>query len=357
MSRWRDVREWLFPGRFDGPGIPALESNLRPNTRLDDAAVLARFDPLELEDAVVHDGTLVVSAGSRLVRVSAGEIETIATFDGRAGALASTPEGIVAAVNGVGLVRADAGRVVPLVDDSRLRHAVTAISALPDGGLLVTVGSTETSEWVRALVAGDRSGLLLRVGSDDVVTLLADGLAWPSGVRADGEGFLLSLSLATTIERRSLTDPTLGTAIFRNISGYPGRIAPASAGTGRWWVAVPYLRNRATELMLGDPEFVADMVENLTPDAWLTPRLAVENPFTAPLQLGQMRVLEQVKPWAPSRTYGLAFEFDGRGRILQSAHSRADGNRHGVTAVVPWGDAIAVLAAGAGAVVELEDAR
>ena len=39
------------------------------------------------------------------------------------------------------------------------------------------------------------------------------------------------------------------------------------------------------------------------------------------------------KPWSPSRSYGLVVKLDAQLRPVASFHSRANGRRHGVTAV------------------------
>jgi hypothetical protein len=97
---------------------------------------------------------------------------------------------------------------------------------------------------------------------------------------------------------------------------------------------MPYLRNRATELILEHDDVRSEMVSRTEPESWLVPCLAIENLYRTPLQVGAIRVLGEIKPWAPTRTYGLAFRVNAEGRVLESAHSRADGRMHGVTAVL-----------------------
>ena len=56
--------------------------------------------------------------------------------------------------------------------------------------------------------------------------------------------------------------------------------------------------------------------------------------YREPLQLGGLRVLGQIKPWAPPRSYGLIAEIDAQGQVVRSLHSRAGGSVHGVVAGV-----------------------
>ena len=77
--------------------------------------------------------------------------------------------------------------------------------------------------------------------------------------------------------------------------------------------------------------------------------------FLEPLQGGTLKKLAAIKPWAPSRSYGLVVRLD---RELQprsrAIHSRADGSRHGVMSAVERRAASSRRAAGADAVVAVD---
>jgi hypothetical protein len=222
----------------------------------------------------------------------------------------------------------------------------------PDGSLIVTVGSTEVGAdgWARALIAGDRSGRLVTVDGDRA-RVIAEQLPWPSGVAVEPDGSLLvSLSHDQRIERRSPDEPDRGRSVLQRLAFYPGRIRVSPQG---WWVAAPYLRNRATELLLSEPEMRDDMVANVGEAQWLLPSLRRENIYLDPLQMGQLRVLGVLKPWAPPRSYGLVFLFGGDGRVIESHHSRADGTRHGITGVDEAGGRVVVAGKGCRALLEL----
>jgi hypothetical protein len=357
MSRWRrDLLELISPGRVRRKAIPPLEAGLRPNTRLDEATVLAALHPMGLDDVAMLDGNMVLSTGGFLSRLVEDGLQTFVELPGTAGALAGRGDSVAVAVEGHGLVEVTAnGSVSVISQDPRLTTCVTALTALDDGSFLVCVGSTATDDWARNLVAPNpATGLLLRV-VDGRVEELDRNLAWPSGVCADGDGgFLLSTSVGHRIERRSLADPgRSGKPLLDNLPGYPGRITPASQ-PGEWWVAVPYLRNRATELILEHDDVRSEMVSQTEPESWLVPCLTIENLYRTPLQVGAIRVLGEIKPWAPTRTYGLAFRVNAEGRVLESAHSRADGRMHGVTAVLETEPGSVVVACrGAGNVLML----
>lgn len=346
MSRTRTaLLEWLSPGRVHRAAIPPFEAGLRPNSRLEDAEVLAVFDPLTLEDVILLGQDIVVSVGNQLLRHrDHGEFEVLAELEGPAGALTLLGDDIVVAVAGQGLVRVDAAGVTRIwCADPRVRSCVTAIATQDDETLLVTVGSITTDEWARSLLTGVADGLLLRVQTS-VVDVVDEELPWPSGVAVDpsGERYLVALSIGHRIEERSFGGDGV-VAVRGNLPGYPGRVRPAVGDDG-WVVAMPYMRNRATELLLEEPRLVGEMMAQMEPDAWLVPRLAVKNLYRAPLQVGRIRVLGEIKPWAPPQTYGLVFDLGSRGDVRSSAHSRTDGSMHGVTGVARATDGSTIVA-------------
>jgi hypothetical protein len=59
------------------------------------------------------------------------------------------------------------------------------------------------------------------------------------------------------------------------------------------------------------------------------------------------------KPWSPSRSYGLAVRLDAQLRPQASYHSRANGTRHGVTAIAEFAGRILVAAKGGGVILDI----
>jgi hypothetical protein len=76
------------------------------------------------------------------------------------------------------------------------------------------------------------------------------------------------------------------------------------------------------------------MMKEIDPEFWVAPSLHHIIDYREPLQAGAMRELGQLKPWAPSRSYGLVVRLDQAFRPIKSMHSRADGKRHGITSCV-----------------------
>lgn len=333
------IKEWINPDWASHRTIPPMEAGLRPNHRLDDAAELLPADAFEPDDvAVTDDGTVVFSAGDTIHALRDDKARTVAQFNGTVTALTAYGSGVLAAVEGIGLVAVGpAGASRELCTDPAVSSCVTDLTQAADGSLLVTVGSLHEGPdgWARALLRGDRSGRVVRV-TGATASVEADGLAWPAGIEALGDSeVLLSLSLDHRIERRPTSAlGTPGAGVPANLPAYPGRLAATDDGC---WVAAPYVRNRFTELLLDEPELTAEMMRTIAPEEWFVPRLRCTTPYTDTLQMGQLRVLGVIKPWAPARSYGLVFRLDGTGRVVESLHSRADGERHGVTGVAVRG--------------------
>lgn len=347
-SGWATLKEWINPSWGRHRTVPPMEAGLRPNDLLERAEVrFAGRDDVVPDDIVALDGRIFFSSAAEIRELGDAGSGLIARFDGTVTALAVGQGGLVAAVEGRGLMQvAPDGGVRELSAEEATRSCVTDISVRDDGTVLLSIGSTTRGpgDWSSCLLLGESDGalVLVRDGRADTV---ASGLPWPSGVEWDGENVVVSLSLAHRIERRPIAEiGAPGAPLASNMAIYPGRISAASAG---WWVAGPYVRNRFTELLLDEPGACRDMMETIDRDQWFVPRLGLGNPWTDPLQIGQIRVLGVVKPWAPARSYGLVFHLGANGRVTRSYQSRVDGTRHGVTGVVPDGDGLLAAARGA----------
>ncbi|MET9216155.1 MULTISPECIES: hypothetical protein [unclassified Nocardia] len=351
------LKEWLNPDWARHRTVPPFEAGLRPNRRLDEGAALLPAGDFEPDDLLIREsGDVVFSSGDTVFTLTGAVITPLAALGGQVGALLAVGASVIAAVDGVGLVNIDAaGAARDLCTDPLVASCVTDLALLPDGTVLVTVGSSTAGDWAAALVADDRTGRVVRVEGARA-ELVADGLGWPAGIEsASDTEVLLSLSFEHRIERRATAAlGTRGTPVGANLPVYPGRITATADG---WWVAAPYARNRFTELLLDEPELLHEMTATIRPDQWFVPRLRCPNPYTDTLQLGQLRVLGVIKPWAPARSYGLAFRLDRRGRIAESVHSRADGDRHGITGVASRDGRILVAALGFRNVVEPQTAN
>ncbi|MGA4788803.1 hypothetical protein [Nocardia sp. AB354] len=344
------LAEWINPAWGKHRTVPPMDAGLRPNRRLDEAKELLPDDIYEPDDVVITEsGSVLFGSGAYLLSLRDGEVRPVAELPGPVGALVCRGGAVIAAVEGTGLVAVDtSGTVTELCTDPVVATCVTDLAVLPDGSLIGTVGSRnhDARNWSRALVRSDRSGLIVRFDGSRA-RVEAQGLGWPSGIEvASATEVLVSLSFEHRIELRSLDALARpARAIARNLPIYPGRLAAAGDG---WWVAAPYIRNRVTEMLLDEPAVIEEMVARIDPEDWFVPRLRCTNPYTDTMQMGQLRVLGVVKPWAPARSCGVVVRIDRTGRVVESAHARVDSKRHGVTGLAVSGDDIVVAANGFG---------
>jgi hypothetical protein len=72
------------------------------------------------------------------------------------------------------------------------------------------------------------------------------------------------------------------------------------------------------------------------------------------LQGGALKQLGTLKPWAPTRSYGLLVRLDAALRATESFHSRADGTRHGVTSCIDVGGSLLATSKGGDVIVSID---
>jgi hypothetical protein len=340
--------------------VPPMDGALKPNQYLDDAQVVARQ---ERPDNLARDGDrLLFSSGPILYALKMGAAAESATevarFDSEIAALASDGAGgyaigldngeirFGAALSGVRSIKPDA----PL--------APTALAFGAPGRLYVCSGSVTNrpSDWKRDLVERNASG---SVWSFDLSSgrgaCLAEGLAFPYGIAPteDGEALLVAESWRhrlVLIGARSSPKTGGRETVLDDLPGYPARIAAAPDG---YWLAIFAPRGQLIEFVLRESEYRRRMMETIAPEFWMVPALSSGRSFLEPLQLGAIRTMGALTAWAPTRSYGLLVHLDDRFRPTGSAHSRANGSRHGITSCLQWGDRVLAASKGGNLVLSL----
>jgi strictosidine synthase-like protein len=358
MEALQLVKEFLFPGRTKSTAIPSLDGGLTPNDRLDALPVVAEV--AEPDDVLVDGDDLYVTSGASVLRIAGGRApEVVAALDGEAGAIAAVDGGYLVCVAGVGVVRFEVGGTPRVVVDSAggsPLHCPTDLAVLPDDGFLVTDGSRKHHgpEWVRDLMERNAAGRLVRVDPSGRTEVLADGLAYPSGVALapDGDTAVVSEAWAHRIRRFPLSGKGKREELRVNMPGYPGRINPAVGGG--YWLSVFALRTQLVEFVLTQRDYAEEMMRTIEPDYWIRPALRGLNSGLEPLQGGQIRKLGVIKPWAPPRSYGLVARLDEDGYARESWHSRGGASRHGVTSARQFGDTVYLAVRGGDVVVREE---
>lgn len=337
--------------------IPPMDGALKPNTALDEAPVFLEADA---PDNLCGNGEyLFFSSGGQVLGLAAGDgaPSEVATFDSPVTALAALPGGPLA----IGL---DDGRILLLSDDGDTRtldapgglKCPTALAFDGAATLYVCQGSARhrASDWVVDLMEKGSSGSLWRYdlgsGKADCV---ASGLAFPFGVLPlKGEHGVV---VSEAWRHRLVGFPGHGAAnpvpILSKIAGYPARLSAAADGGA--WLALFAPRNRLIEFTLLEDAYRADMMRDMPRHFWIAPALSPQQSFLEPLQAGGVKTMGVHKPWSPSRSYGLAVKLDDKLRPQASFHSRANGRRHGVTAIAEFGGRVLVAAKGGDVILDL----
>ncbi|MFC3229024.1 hypothetical protein ACFOGJ_17395 [Marinibaculum pumilum] len=331
------------------PGM-TLEGVLGANDRLDRAA--GRKVPRPGALCIAADGRLLLSSGTGILALAAwdAEPEGWASFDAPVTALAASPGGgIAVGLAGGGLsVRAPDGSPA---DGWRPPDGLASITDClflsEDEVALVDCGYGPADDILSLAPWDERAaGKVVALRRDGAPRLLADRLHCPMGLCRAADGPLI----ATELERARLVEVDGGAVRRAGFPGYLGRIRPGPEG---YLLACLARRDPLIEFLKTETAFVADMKAAIDPHHWISPRVDPAFSHDFPIELGATRLFGEVKPWAPSFSYGLVIELDAEMMPIASAHSRANGHRHAITDILSWrGDLIAV-SAGSGEVLNL----
>lgn len=348
-----------FVDRFLGRGeaavtVPPLDGALKPNNMLEDAAFgLAVSAPDNLVATV--DG-LVYSSGADLHRQPAcgGPGSVFCTLDGPVSALAVSPGGILAAATGrtIVFINAAGQDLAGLSGGNQDLANVTALEFAPDGALLVAIGSTKNSldSWQRDLLEGGQTGSIWRLDPATGRTeRLADRLAYPNGIAVAPDGdIIVSEAWQKRLVRLTPAGRIAG-QVIEDLPGYPARISRSQRGG--YWLSIFAPRSQLIEFVLREPAYRRAMMEQVDKEFWIAPALSTGQSFREPMQGGALKQMGILKPWAPTRSYGLVLELSADFVPLRSFHSRAGGRRHGITSAIEAGGKLWVTAKGGDEVV------
>jgi sugar lactone lactonase YvrE len=355
----RDIRS-VINRDGDDNAIPPLDGALSPNDRLDACTPIG--DPLPgLDDVVAApDGTLFVSAGKSVLRLSGDGFAmraVVAEFDGDAGGLAVHPDGrLLVCVAGRGLAAIDPVRPNPhwldTVDGEALA-GLTSVAAGADGRIFAVEGATgrPPEAWRLDLMEKRHNGRLIACDAalGSPATLLRD-LHYPHGVAIAPESGELwfTESWAHRISRMTPSANGSGqpTIVQRNLPGYPARLKPD--GRGGFYLGLFARRTHLIEFVLKEDDFRQEMIASMPQDYWIAPAYAGGADCLEPMQIGGVKALGIQKPWAPPRSYGLLVHLDGHGGATDSLHSRAGGRFHGITGACATPQGAVVASRGAG---------
>ncbi len=343
-------------GDEDALSVPPMDGVYKPNNRLDTTERV--LDLPSIDNLVASPAGLHCSGGNSLFRIDVGNRSTslVRQFDGPITMLAADPNGDIAvAIEGTGV------RIVTPSGDRRqldlpLEYTSCITASLFDGAdnLLLTVGSRQhpMSDWKRDLMSHGATGQLIRhVLSTGKTEVLQSGMAFPYGIARLADG---AVAATESWRHRIVALASAGAprTLLGELPAYPARLAPAS--DGGYWLALFAPRRQLTELVLNEDDYRMEMMATILPEAWIGPDFADNGDEEQPLQSGSVRQMGVMKPWAPSRSYGLVVRLDAGMQPVASYHSRADGRTHGIASMVEFEGSLFVASRGAGTLVRLD---
>ena len=337
--------------------IPPMDGAFRPNTALDEAAVL--LEVAEPDNLAFDGAEVLFSSGDDVLTLVLGEdaptrvaqanaaVTAIAAGPGRALAIAAN-DGTIAIQGGP-----HAGKkLVPSMFNNLACPTALAFDG-PDA-LYITQGSSRhrASDWAVDLMEKNARGSLWRVDlAKSTTQRLAGELAFPYGILLQEQRVIVSEAW----RHRLVAIPRAGgqaQPVLSKLPGYPARLSPA--GDGGVWLALFAPRNRLIEFVLLEDDYRATMMVEIDRPNWIAPALSSGQSFLEPLQSGGVKTMGIHKPWSPSRSYGLVVRLDADLRPLASFHSRANGRRHGITSVVEANGRVLASSKGGDALLEID---
>lgn len=337
------LRNWV--DRFLGRGeaavtVPPLDGALKPNNLLEEARLGLG---IPAPDNLVSTGeALIFSSGNRVLRQPFdGSIGApFGISEGAVSAMAWSASGVLAVASGGKIAfRNSAADIVPgLSGGAETWPGVTAMDFASDGSLLVAVGSAKNGldDWQRDLLDGERAGSVWRLDpKTGSARQIATKLAYPNGIVVETDGnIVVSEAWHKRLVRLSPDGRVLG-QVMEDLPGYPARLSRSARGG--YWLSVFAPRSPLIEFVLREPAYRKVMMAEVAPEFWIAPALKSGESFREPMQGGALKQMGILKPWAPTRSYGLVVELAADFTPLRSFHSRAGGRRHGVTSAVEAG--------------------
>ena len=358
MSVLQDVVDRLLGRGQAAVTVPPLDGALKPNNRLEDATVaLAASAP---DNLVSWQGRLVFSSGSRILGVGQPAGDAAAPtikLPSAITAMASSPDGLLAVAtlaDGLCVLDRDGQMRRVTTADHAVFGATAALAFAGEHTLLACIGSTQhaIAQWSHDLLSGGRSGSLWKIDlRSGAASAIATGLAFPNGLAMTADGDCI---VSESWQHRLLRIAPSGTVrgqVLDDLPGYPGRLVRAGEG---YWLSIFAPRSQLIEFVLREPAYRRAMMKEVPPELWIAPTLASGNSVLEPMQGGALKQMGILKPWAPSRSYGLVVELNDAFVPVRSLHSRAGGRRHGITSAQPHGGALWVTSKGGGEVVALD---
>jgi hypothetical protein len=192
-------------------------------------------------------------------------------------------------------------------------------------------------------------GRVLGVSRSGETRVIATGLHCPMGIALGPDGGVA----ITELERARVIDAS-GRVLQAGYPAYLGRIRKIDNG---YAIACLSRRDPLIEFLKTEGEFVGRMKAKIAPALWISPRVSPAFSHDLPIELGATRLFGEIKPWAPSFSYGLVIETDRSIMPVGSAHSRANGARHAISDVAIWNGSLIAVSRASSEILKFASAR
>ncbi len=301
--------------------VPPLDGALKPNNRLED--LTKGIDAATPRALVLYKGTAHWAEGTNLV-----------STEGVQGSFAADITALAA--DGARLAVGLAGKGIEISGERPAALAsLDCITALAFEGsrLWIAQGSTRHpfANWLHDFMDQKPSGRVLSYDlASGALEVRAEKLGFPYGLLPRADGLIVAESWAKRLI--ALGAGSAHRILADDLPGYPAGLAASQSGG--LWLALFAPRSPLLELVLREPAYRRAMMAEVEPEFWISPALRSGYSFAEPMQGGALKQMGVLKPWAPTRSYGLVVEMDASANPLQSLHSRAGGTRHGVTSLL-----------------------
>jgi hypothetical protein len=359
LAKVRNIVDGFMGGRGEHSiTVPVMDGALKPNDYLERSRGIATIP--EADNITAVGGDVFLTSGVEVLRRGAdGKFEPHARYDAVVTSLAASPDGSMAiGLEGRGFRIAGGkhdGKTLPTLQEGVAFICPTAATFIDDDTLVVCSGSTEhsTLEWNRDLLALGRSGSVWVWDIDsDNMRHLKGNLAYPAGVCVEGaDTILVSEAWKHRIVSMDLSGSGINT-VLDGLPAYPGRIMVSPSGG--YWLSLFAVRSQLQEFVLREDRYRRQMMATIDPEFWIAPALSSGRSFKEPLQAGGVIRLGIHKPWAPTKSYGLILRLDADAQPVWSAHSRADGSRHGITSTLELNGTLLATSKGKGELISID---
>ncbi len=351
-----NLYDWLRGSGAYAVTVPPMDGALKPNDLLEVASAAIT---VEQPDNLTVDGSRILfsSLGTLMSLDRAGEewrARTIASFqtpitcvaaDGHGSIAIGTDDGALLLIGG----RHDAQKIDKVAD--RALTCPTACAFADENTLILCLGSrtNPASRWKTDLMERNETGSLWSIDLvGGATTRLADRLAFPFGLQIVDQGRVV---VAESWKHR-LVEIAGGKVkeLLADLPAYPARLARSRDG---YWLSAFAPRSQMVEFVMRERKFCLGMMANIDAEYWMAPTLISGRSHREPLQGGAIRHLGVLKPWSPTRSYGLLVELDAAFKPVRSLHSRAGGRRHGITSGVELDGVTLATSKGGGAILAI----